>query len=120
MRTLKTNRSGCLSRIHYESKLLPRTNVPNIRRYLAAGRHNLNADIGPGLETCMRVRLSSICRLLAFIGVVSCWGHAQQDQAQQGQAQQKPEIKIGFSIEATNGERWQTDLDEFQARAQQL
>ena len=73
----------------------------------------------------MRVRLSNIFRWLAFIGVVSCWGHAQQGQAQQGQAQsaqaqQKPEIKIGFSIENTKGERWQTDLDELQARAQQL
>lgn len=73
----------------------------------------------------MRVRLSTICRLLVFIGVVSCWGQAQQaqapqEQAQQEQAPQKPGIKIGFSIEATNGERWQTDLDEFQARAQQL
>jgi D-xylose transport system substrate-binding protein len=72
----------------------------------------------------MRVRLSNIC-LLVFMGAVSCWGQAQQAQAQQaqaqpGQAQQKPEIKIGFSIEATNGERWQTDLDEFQMRAQQL
>jgi D-xylose transport system substrate-binding protein len=63
----------------------------------------------------MRLRLPTFCGLLVFIAVVSCWG-----QAQQGQAQQKPEIKIGFSIEATNGERWQTDLDEFQARAQQL
>jgi D-xylose transport system substrate-binding protein len=62
----------------------------------------------------MRARLSQICVLLAFIGVVSCWGQAQKDQAQ------KPEVKIGFSIEATNGERWQTDLDEFQLRAQQL
>ena len=34
------------------------------------------------------------------------------------QAQEK--IKIGFSIEAMNGERWQTDLDSFQARAKQL
>jgi D-xylose transport system substrate-binding protein len=67
----------------------------------------------------MRVRLSNIC-LLVFMGAVSCWGQAQQAQAQPGQAQQKPEIKIGFSIEATNGERWQTDLDEFQLRAQQL
>lgn len=33
---------------------------------------------------------------------------------------QKKEIKIGFSIEATVGERWQTDLDEFQKRAHQL
>ena len=33
---------------------------------------------------------------------------------------QKKEIKIGFSVEAANGERWQTDLDEFQQRAHEL
>src|SRR5450432_215495 len=33
---------------------------------------------------------------------------------------QKKEIKIGFSIEAMNGERWQTDLEEFQKLAQEL
>jgi D-xylose transport system substrate-binding protein len=33
---------------------------------------------------------------------------------------QKKEIKIGFSIEAVKGERWQTDLDEFQQRAHEL
>lgn len=33
---------------------------------------------------------------------------------------QKKEIKIGFSIEAVNGERWQTDLEEFQQRAHEL
>lgn len=32
----------------------------------------------------------------------------------------RKEIKIGFSIEAVKGERWQTDLDEFQRDAQQL
>jgi D-xylose transport system substrate-binding protein len=58
----------------------------------------------------MRVRQSKLCSLLVFIGVVSCCA----------QAQPKPEVKIGFSIEATKGERWQTDLDEFQRRAQQL
>ena len=58
----------------------------------------------------MRVRLSEICRLLVLIAVASCLA----------QAQQKPELKIGFSIENTKGERWQTDLDEFQSRAQQL
>ena len=58
----------------------------------------------------MRVRLSNACCLLLFIGVVSCWG----------QAQQKPEIKIGISLENVKGERWQTDLDQFQLRAQQL
>jgi D-xylose transport system substrate-binding protein len=60
----------------------------------------------------MRVRPSKVCGLLVVIVIaaVSCWA----------QAQQKPELKIGFSLEATNGERWQTDLDEFQQRAHQL
>lgn len=58
----------------------------------------------------MRVRLSEICRSLVLIAVASCLA----------QAQQKPQVKIGFSIENTKGERWQTDLDEFQSRAQQL
>ena len=31
-----------------------------------------------------------------------------------------PEIKIGFSIENTKGERWQTDLEQFQQRAHEL
>ncbi|MGC2448505.1 MAG: substrate-binding domain-containing protein [Candidatus Sulfotelmatobacter sp.] len=34
--------------------------------------------------------------------------------------EQNKEIKIGFSIENLKGERWQTDLDEFQARAHAL
>jgi D-xylose transport system substrate-binding protein len=58
----------------------------------------------------MRERPFLINWLLAFFGVVCCCG----------QAQQKPEIKIAFSLEATHGERWQIDLDEFQLRAQQL
>src|SRR5258708_37948510 len=58
----------------------------------------------------MRVRLSKICCLPVFIGAALYLG----------QAQQKPVIKSGFSLEATHGERWQTDLDEFQMRAQQL
>ena len=33
---------------------------------------------------------------------------------------QKKEIKIGFSLEAVKGERWQTDLDEFQQRVHEL
>ena len=37
-----------------------------------------------------------------------------------GQAQKGSEIKIGFAIENIKGERWQTDLDEFQRRAQEL
>jgi D-xylose transport system substrate-binding protein len=35
-------------------------------------------------------------------------------------AQAAPKIKIGFSIEAMKGERWQTDLDAFETRARQL
>ncbi|MGC2549194.1 MAG: substrate-binding domain-containing protein [Candidatus Sulfotelmatobacter sp.] len=33
---------------------------------------------------------------------------------------QNKEIKIGFSIENMKGERWQTDLEEFQQRAREL
>ena len=36
------------------------------------------------------------------------------------QAQDANKLKIGFSIEAMKGERWQTDLDSFEARAKQL
>lgn len=35
-------------------------------------------------------------------------------------AQDANKLQIGFSIEAMNGERWQTDLDSFQVRAKQL
>jgi len=57
----------------------------------------------------MRVsyRLSAI--LLVLLAVPIC----------RGQTPQK-EIKIGFSIEDVKGERWQTDLDEFQQRAHEL
>jgi D-xylose transport system substrate-binding protein len=36
------------------------------------------------------------------------------------QAQEGNKLRIGFSIEAMKGERWQTDLDSFQVRARQL
>lgn len=35
-------------------------------------------------------------------------------------AQSNTSLKIGFSIEAMNGERWQTDLASFETRAKQL
>ena len=35
-------------------------------------------------------------------------------------AQDANKLKIGFSIEAMNGERWQTDLDSFETTAHQL
>jgi D-xylose transport system substrate-binding protein len=81
----------------------------------------LRAESGPGLEIVMPVRRLKICGALAFIlaslGAVSGWAQSRQAQAQ---AQPQPEIKIGFSLENTKGERWQTDLDAFQLRAQQL
>jgi D-xylose transport system substrate-binding protein len=40
--------------------------------------------------------------------------------AQPTRAQAASHLKIGFSIEDTKGERWQTDLDSFQVRAKQL
>ena len=58
----------------------------------------------------MQVSPSKICALLVLIGTVSCWG----------QAPHQPDLKIGFAIEDTKGERWQTDLDQFQTRAKQL
>jgi len=39
---------------------------------------------------------------------------------QLGQAQDGNKLKIGFSIEAMKGERWQTDLNAFEARSKQL
>ena len=40
--------------------------------------------------------------------------------AQQIKAQDTGKLKIGFSIEAMKGERWQTDRDSFEARAKLL
>ena len=40
--------------------------------------------------------------------------------AQLVRAQDGNKPKIGFSIEAMKGERWQTDLDSFKARAKEL
>jgi D-xylose transport system substrate-binding protein len=40
--------------------------------------------------------------------------------AQLAQAQEANKLKIGFSIEAMKGERWQTDLNSFEVRAKQL
>jgi D-xylose transport system substrate-binding protein len=53
-------------------------------------------------------RLSSFC-LAALLCANPCLGQSQNR-----------EIKIGFSIENVKGERWQTDLDEFQQRAHEL
>lgn len=54
-------------------------------------------------------RWSSACCLAVLLATNLCPAQAE-----------KHEIKIGFSIENVKGERWQTDLDEFQRRAQEL
>ncbi len=48
---------------------------------------------------------------VSFVSIVLTVGVAQP---------RKKEIKIGFSIENMQGERWQTDLDQFQQRAHEL
>ena len=50
--------------------------------------------------------------LVAILAIIS---HRQLVRAQDGN-----KLKIGFSIEAMNGERWQTDRDAFEARAKEL
>jgi D-xylose transport system substrate-binding protein len=56
-----------------------------------------------------RRRLAVLCGILVIV---------LNGQFLQGQDANKP--RIGFSIEATKGERWQTDLSSFEARAKQL
>src|SRR5215831_19194978 len=53
---------------------------------------------------------SGIVLVLASLLGVPAWS----------QVSTKQEVKIGFSIENTRGERWQTDLGEFQQRAHDL
>ena len=60
----------------------------------------------------MTKALRSITALLAAFVIIL---NAQLVRAQHGN-----KSKIGFSIEAMKGERWQTDLDSFQSRANQL
>ncbi len=55
-------------------------------------------------------------RRLAFFSVLALAIYC----AQFASAQTASKIKIGFSIEAMNGERWQTDLTSFETRAKEL
>jgi D-xylose transport system substrate-binding protein len=56
--------------------------------------------------------LRTLAVLFALFAVVF-WG-------QLARAQDANKLKIGFSIEAMKGERWQTDLNSFEVRAKQL
>ena len=55
-------------------------------------------------------------RTMAVLSVISVF--VLNGELVRAQSGDKP--KIGFSIEAMKGERWQTDLDSFEARAKQL
>ncbi|HEY6338522.1 MAG TPA: substrate-binding domain-containing protein [Candidatus Sulfotelmatobacter sp.] len=58
-------------------------------------------------KSVIRLTLLSVVFVMVFSG-----------QLLRAQAAKKP--KIGFSVEATKGERWQTDLNSFEVRAKQL
>jgi D-xylose transport system substrate-binding protein len=66
---------------------------------------NVEAD---SLKKPLRMRMA----LFALFAILSGGKPSQSQEAN------KPQI--GFSLEATKGERWQTDLDSFVARAKQL
>jgi ABC-type xylose transport system substrate-binding protein len=59
--------------------------------------------------TKARSRLTVLCAILMVV---------LKGQLVQAQDRNKPQI--GFSIEAMKGERWQTDLNSFEARAKEL
>jgi D-xylose transport system substrate-binding protein len=61
------------------------------------------------MEMLMPYSLRLPAVLLTILATHLCWAQ-----------NLKKEIRIGFSLEAVKGERWQTDLDEFQLRAQEL
>ena len=60
----------------------------------------------------MRKALRTLTVLSAIFALVLC--------GQFARAQDANKLKIGFSIEDMKGERWQTDLNSFEARAKEL
>src|SRR5579872_3851493 len=82
---------------------------PSHQRSCRAYDPVLGESSRPG-ETFMRVSRYLFALLSVVLFTVTCC---------LAQVQQK-EVKIGFSMENLKGERWQTDLDEFQARAHEL
>src|SRR3979490_3078450 len=59
-----------------------------------------------------RRRLTALSAIFVIVLIVA---NGQLSQAQEGNKR-----KIGFSMEAMKGERWQTDLNSFEGRAKQL
>jgi len=62
--------------------------------------------------------LRKILRRIAAVSAILTLAIVHNARPVRAQNGNKP--KIGFSIEAMKGERWQTDLDSFEARAKQL
>jgi len=62
------------------------------------------------------VALTKALRRLAVLSILFVFVHS----GQLARAQDANKLKIGFSIEAMKGERWQTDLNSFEVRAKQL
>lgn len=60
--------------------------------------------------------MTKSCSRLAFLCILLLVAFCSPQVRPQSQAR----LKIGFSIEAMNGERWQTDLASFETRAKQL
>lgn len=63
----------------------------------------------------MMKRVARGLALLCAIFLLVC-----NEQQTRAQGQSGGKVKIGFSLEATNGERWQTDRDTFESKAKQL
>lgn len=70
-----------------------------------------DAIVGVGMHTSTKILIG-----LAVLCAAIIWG----TEVQRAGAQDAPKVKIGFSLEAMNGERWQTDRYTFEAKAKEL
>lgn len=92
----------------YEGKLIQVTSLPNITSGVARDESVSSRSVH--WRCCMRIADRVLIVLsLVLLGISSGAGQALNK-----------EIKIGFSIENVKGERWQTDLNDFQSRAHEL
>jgi D-xylose transport system substrate-binding protein len=77
-------------------------------------QHRSYASVLPSVEHRRNLLRRAIFRFVALFCASVAFLSAQFAFAQTAK------IKIGFSIEAMNGERWQTDLNSFETRAKEL
>src|SRR6266478_5773076 len=96
-------------------KILRSENIPtwcrNSRR--AGSRRRCYSFVGVNMEEHILAKPLRTLTVLSSIFVIAL-------SEQPMQAQDRDKLKIGFSIEAMKGERWQTDLNSFVVRAKQL